>query len=121
MNKTILLVDDSTSIRETVAFFLEEEGYKVIKADNGQNALEKLDGRSISLVLTDLHMPVMNGIELIKNIRGMDNYSKLPIVLLTTETLIEKKKDAKAAGATAWINKPFNKEQLLKVLKKLLR
>lgn len=121
MNKTILLVDDSTSIRESVAFFLEEEGYNIIKAENGQDALDKVEGKIINLVLTDLHMPVMNGIELIKNLRSMNNYSKIPIVLLTTETLVEKKKDAKAAGATAWINKPFNKEQLLKVLKKLLR
>ncbi|PLX05458.1 MAG: hypothetical protein C0598_14660 [Marinilabiliales bacterium] len=122
MIKTILLVDDSSSIRETVAFFLEEEGYQIIKAENGKHGLDKvMENNKINLILTDLHMPVMDGIEFIRKVRDIEIYSKIPIVLLTTETLQEKKKAAKAAGATAWINKPFNKEQLLKVLKKLLR
>ena len=102
MIKTILLVDDSSSIRETVAFFLEEEGYQIIKAENGKHGLDKvMENNKINLILTDLHMPVMDGIEFIRKVRDIEIYSKIPIVLLTTETLQEKKKAAKDAGATA--------------------
>lgn len=121
MGKTILVVDDSQSIRESVSYFLSNAGYKVIKANDGEDAYSKLDGRKIELILTDLHMPNMNGIELIKKVRTESDYKRIPIILLTTETLMEKKKEAKAAGATGWINKPFENEKLLKVIFKVLR
>ncbi len=121
MNKTILLVDDSYSIRESVSFLLTDYGFDVIKATDGQNALTFLDGRKIDLILTDLHMPIMNGIELISNVRKTDDYKRIPILLLTTETLKEKKLEAKKAGATGWLNKPFEKQKLFKVINKVLR
>jgi len=121
MNKTILLVDDSYSIRESVSFLLTDYGFGVIKATDGQNALTFLDGRKIDLILTDLHMPIMNGIELISNVRKTDDYKRIPILLLTTETLKEKKLEAKKAGATGWLNKPFEKQKLFKVINKVLR
>ncbi len=121
MNKTILIVDDSYSIRESVGFLLSEAGYNIIKAIDGQNALTFLDGRKIDLILTDLHMPNMNGIELISNVRNSGDYKRIPMLLLTTETLKEKKLEAKKAGATGWLNKPFEKQKLFKVINKVLR
>jgi len=85
MSKNILIVDDSESIREVVSFTLENEGYNVLVGDDGTDAMKYLDGRQIDLVITDLHMPQMNGIELIKNIRAMDSYKRIPILFLTTE------------------------------------
>lgn len=121
MNRKILLVDDSVSIRESVAFFLEQQGFEVKKAEDGEKALEYLTNYLPDLIITDLHMPNMNGIELIKKIRSTPPISKLPTILLTTETLKEKKLQAKKAGATGWINKPFEQERLLKVINKLVR
>jgi len=121
MNKTILLVDDSFSIRESVGFLLSEAGFKIIKAGDGEEALKLFDGQKIDLLLTDLHMPKMNGIELIRNVRSMEDYKRLPILLLTTETLNDKKLEAKNAGATGWINKPFDKEKLFSIIKKVIR
>ena len=109
MKKTILFVDDSYSIRESVGFILTELGFNIYKATDGQNAISFLDGREIDLIITDLHMPIMNGIELITNVRKTENYKRIPILLLTTETLKEKKLEAKKAGATGWLNKPFRK------------
>ncbi len=121
MKKTVLIVDDSFSIRESIAFFLSESGFEIIKAQDGQDALNQLDGKIINLILTDLHMPVMNGIELISNVRKIDQYKRVPILLLTTETLNEKKIEAKKAGATGWLCKPFEKEKLINVINKVLR
>ncbi len=121
MKKTILFVDDSYSIRESVAFSLSEIGFEILKATDGKDALTYLDGRKIDLILTDLHMPKMNGIELITNVRNTDSYKRIPILLLTTETLKQKKLEAKRAGATGWLNKPFEKEKLFNVIRKVLR
>ncbi len=121
MNRTILMVDDSFSIRESVGFFLLEAGFNVIKAGDGIEALTYFDGQKIDLLLTDLHMPNMNGIELIKRVRSLDNYKRLPILLLTTETLKNKKLEAKNAGATGWLNKPFDKDKLFNVINKVIR
>ncbi len=121
MNKKILIVDDSYSIRESISFFLTESGFDVVKAIDGEDALKKLDGKKYDLIITDLHMPNMNGIELIKQVRKLEQYKRIPMLLLTTETLHEKKLEAKNAGATGWLNKPFEKDSLFKVIKKVLR
>lgn len=121
MSKIILIVDDSESIREVVSFTLENEGYNVLVGVDGKDALKFLDGRNIDLVITDLHMPEMDGIELIKNVRDMDAYKHIPILFLTTESQASKKMEAKEAGATGWIIKPFVPAKLLAALKKVLR
>lgn len=121
MEKIILIVDDSESIIEVVKFTLENNGYTVIAAINGKDAMQYLDGRQIDLVLTDLHMPEMNGIELIKEIRKIDHYAGTPILFLTTESQAEKKMEAKEAGATGWIVKPFAPPKLLAAIMKVLR
>lgn len=121
MSKSILIIDDSESIRELVALTLESSGYKVDKALDGLDALRFLDGREINLVITDLNMPNMDGIELIKEVRKKDGYSTVPILMLTTESQAAKKEQAKSAGATGWIVKPFVQEKLLEVVKKVIR
>jgi len=120
-NKTILFVDDSLSIRTLVKMILEEAGYRVILGEDGQDALPFFDGRTIDLVITDLHMPRMNGLELIKEIRKLQNYSFVPILFLTTETKSELKQEAKSAGATGWITKPFDRGKFLQIIKKVIR
>jgi two-component system chemotaxis response regulator CheY len=121
MEKTILIVDDSESIREVVSFTLENAGYKVLIGTDGVDALQFLNGNHIDLVLTDFHMPNMDGISLIKEIRAKANYQYTPILLLTTESQAAKKEEAKAAGATGWIVKPFVQDKLLAVVQKLIR
>ena len=121
MSKTILIVDDSESIREVVTFTLENEGYKVLVGVDGKDALKFLDGTPIDLVITDLHMPVMDGIGFIKAVRATDQYKRVPILFLTTESQSVKKMEAKEAGATGWIIKPFVPAKLIAALKKVLR
>ncbi len=121
MSKKILFVDDSESIREIVSFTLKNEGYDVLISDNGKNALEHLNGQAINLIITDLHMPEMNGIELIKEVRKMDSYQRTPILFLTTESQTDKKMEAKNAGATGWIVKPFVPAKLLAAINKVIR
>jgi two-component system chemotaxis response regulator CheY len=121
MEKTILIVDDSESIREVVNFTLENAGYKVLVGVDGSDALKFLDGTEIHLVITDFHMPNMDGISLIKAIRAREQYQYVPILLLTTESQTAKKEEAKAAGATGWIVKPFVQDKLLAVVQKLIR
>jgi two-component system chemotaxis response regulator CheY len=121
MKKTILIVDDSESIRKLVQFNLNNAGYYVLVANNGQDALKYFNGETIHLLLTDLHMPIMNGIELIKEVRILDHYKHIPILFLTTETQISIKKEAKEAGATGWIVKPFVFENLIATIRKVLR
>ena len=99
MSKTILIVDDSESIREVVSFTLENAGFAVLVAANGKEATNFLDGQEIDLIITDLHMPEMNGIELIKYVRLNEIYKRIPILFLTTESQFEKKNEAKEAGA----------------------
>jgi two-component system chemotaxis response regulator CheY len=120
MTKTIMTVDDSASVRQMVGFTLKKEGYSVIEACDGKDALGKLKG-AVNMVITDLNMPNMDGIELIKNIRAQAAYKFIPIVMLTTESQATKKQEGKSAGATGWIVKPFTPEQLLAVVKKVLR
>lgn len=119
--KTIMTVDDSASLRQMVQFVLREGGYEVLEAVDGLDALVKLKGRELDLILSDINMPNMTGLELTRQLRAMPEYKFVPIVLLTTESHAEKKQEGKAAGATGWIVKPFTPDQLLAVVKKVMR
>lgn len=121
MSKQILVVDDSESIREVLVFALENAGYQVVTAIDGMDALNFLDGRHIDLVLTDYHMPHMTGLQLIGEIRKMDSYKFMPILILTTENQIDLMREAKNSGATGWLMKPFNTEKLIQTLRKVIR
>jgi two-component system chemotaxis response regulator CheY len=121
MGKNILIVDDTESIRELVGLTLETAGYTVFKGFDGRDALQLLDGREIHLIITDLNMPNMDGIEYLKEVRKKENYSTIPVLVLTTESQQQKKEEAKAAGATGWILKPFVPEKLLETVKKVIR
>ena len=121
MSKTILIVDDSESIREIVKFTLEQEGYSVLEGIHGKDALKHLTGQPIDLVITDLHMPEMDGIGLIKEIRANAAYTRVPILFLTTESQVAKKMEAKEAGATGWIIKPFVPAKLIAAINKVIR
>ncbi len=119
MAKTILTVDDSASVRQMVSFTLRTAGYEVLEAADGEDALARLQG-PVHLILTDLNMPRLDGIELTRRVRAGGAYKYVPIVLLTTESQDAKKQQGRAAGATGWIVKPFQPEQLLAVIRKVL-
>ena len=121
MAKKIVIVDDSESIREVVSFTLENAGYDVLIGEDGEDAIKFFDGRDIDLLITDLYMPKVDGIQLIKNIREKEEYQHLPILFLTTESQKEKKQEAKSAGATGWIIKPFVPDKLLSAVSKVMR
>ena len=120
MAKTILAVDDSTSIRQMVTFTLKGAGYDVLEAADGQDGLTKAKSKSVDLVLTDQNMPKMDGLTLIKSLRGMPQYKSTPILMLTTESSDTMKSQGKAAGATGWLVKPFDPQKLLDVVKKVI-
>ena len=109
----ILAVDDSASMRQMVSFTLQGAGYDVVEASDGQDAFDKAKRGQVDLVISDVNMPVMDGISLIKNLRTLPDYKFTPILMLTTESAADKKSEGKAAGATGWIVKPFNPDQLL--------
>ncbi|MDI6728490.1 MAG: response regulator [Thermodesulfovibrionales bacterium] len=121
MGKTVLIVDDSASMRQLVSFALRDAGYDVIDAINGKDAMSKLNGTKIEMVITDLNMPEMDGIEFIKQVRNNPGYKFTPIVMLTTESQESKKQEGKQAGASGWIVKPFTPEQLIDIVKKFAR
>ena len=120
MSKCIMTVDDSASVRQMVTFTLKGAGYEVVEAVDGKDALSKLQGTPIHMVITDLNMPNLDGIGLIKGVRANAAYKFIPIVMLTTESQDSKKQEGKSAGATGWIIKPFKPEQLIAVIKKVL-
>ena len=120
MSKTILSVDDSVSVLQMVKLTLSGGGYNVVQAANGAEGLARARGGGIDMVLTDLNMPVMNGIAMIRELRKLPQCTGVPIVFLTTESAAGMKQEAKAAGATGWITKPFQQEQLLAVVRKVL-
>lgn len=120
-DKTILIADDSESIRVLVSSALENAGYNVIATVDGEEAVSQLDGKNIDLVITDLNMPKLDGIGVVKGVRANEKYKFIPVLLLTTESQAEKKKEAKEAGATGWIIKPFVENKLLQVVQKVLR
>lgn len=120
MTKTILSVDDSASVRQMVQLTLQGAGYQVIQANDGADGLAKAQATPVDMIVTDLNMPVMNGLGLIREVRKLPAYRGVPILFLTTESDAEMKKQAKEAGATGWITKPFQQEQLVSVVKKVL-
>ncbi len=120
MGKVIMTADDSSSIRQMVSFSLGQAGYEIVEAVDGRDALNKLDGAGVNMLITDLNMPNMDGIELIRQTRAKSEYKFIPIVMLTTESQAEMKQKGKQAGATGWIVKPFKPEQLVAVVKKVL-
>lgn len=117
---SILAVDDSSSMRQMVSFTLKGAGYEVAEAADGQEALNKARSQQFDLVITDVNMPIMDGITFIRQLRDEANYKFTPMLMLTTESAADKKAEGKAAGATGWIVKPFNPEQLLNTVKKVL-
>ncbi|MBN2039036.1 MAG: response regulator [Spirochaetes bacterium] len=123
MSKTIMIVDDTEAIRMSVGFTLQEEGYNVVEAKNGQEALEKLKNNNVDLILCDVNMPVMNGIEFLRSIKTDNDFADFrftPIIMLTTEAGEKMKAEGKELGAKAWIVKPFKPDQLIKSVKMLL-
>ena len=120
MAKSILIVDDSASVRQVVSIALKGAGYDVIEGCDGRDALGKLDGRKIHLIISDVNMPNMDGISFVKAVKQMAAYKFTPIVMLTTESQESKKKEGQEAGAKAWIVKPFKPDQLLGVVQKLV-
>ena len=121
MSRTALVVDDSVSIREMVASTLRTAGFNVLQGGTGEEGLVQLDQGQVEIVITDVNMPVMDGITFIKQVRTRAKHRFTPILMLTTETQEPKKLAAKKAGATGWLVKPFNPTQLLKVIAKVLR
>jgi len=122
MSNNILIVDDSASIREVISIGLSNAGYTVITGINGEDGLNLLSrSDDIKLIITDLNMPVMDGITFLKEIRKIERYKYLPVLILTTESQEQKKLEAKHAGATGWIIKPFVNEKLIAVVKKIIR
>lgn len=119
MSKKALTVDDSKTMREMVSFTLKSAGFEVIEAEDGQHALSVLGDQPVDVIITDLNMPNMNGIELIKALRDKPSYKFTPILMLTTESDDSKKNEGKTAGATGWIVKPFNPEKLVQVVNKM--
>lgn len=117
MAKRIMAVDDSATIRQILSASLVNAGYDVVEAVDGQDALKKIESENINMMITDLNMPKMDGIELIRHLRKDGIHRFLPIIMLTTESQEEKKKQGKAAGASGWIVKPFTPNQLLAVVK----
>jgi two-component system chemotaxis response regulator CheY len=116
-----MTVDDSATVRQMASLVLRGAGYDVVEACDGIDALSKLTGREMNLILTDLNMPNMDGFELTRRVRSLPDYKYVPVVLLTTESQPEKKLEGKSAGATAWIVKPFTPDQLLTVVKKVIK
>jgi two-component system chemotaxis response regulator CheY len=116
-----MTADDSPSMRQMIAFTLENAGYKVIEAVDGKDALARLPGAPVQMLITDLNMPNLDGIELIRRVRALTQYKYLPIVMVTTESEERKKQEGRAAGATGWIVKPFRADQLVAVAKRFLK
>ena len=120
MAKTILVVDDSASLRQVVSIALKGAGYDVIEGCDGKDALTKLDGRKIHLIISDVNMPNMDGISFVKAVKQLPAYKFTPVIMLTTEAGDSKKQEGQAAGAKAWVVKPFQPPQLLAAVEKLV-
>jgi len=120
MAKTIMIVDDSASLRQVVGIALKGAGYDVIEGSDGRDALTKLSGQKIHLIISDVNMPNMDGISFVKALKQLPNYKFTPVIMLTTESQDAKKQEGQAAGAKAWVVKPFKPEILLGAVQKLV-
>jgi len=120
MAKTIMIVDDSATLRQVVGIALKGAGYDVLEACDGKDALTKLDGRKIHLIVCDVNMPNMDGISFVKQMKTMAAYKFTPVIMLTTEAGEGKKQEGQAAGARAWVVKPFQPAQMLDAVSKLI-
>ncbi|HET9958147.1 MAG TPA: response regulator [Polyangiaceae bacterium] len=120
MPKTALVVDDSASMRQMISYVLTQAGFVVAEGADGKQGLSKLESQKFDIIITDLNMPVMDGIEFIKQLRSQPKLKYTPVLMLTTESLDSKKQAGKAAGATGWLVKPFNPQQMLQVIAKVL-
>jgi len=120
MGKKILIVDDSVSIRQMVSFTLKSAGFETDEASDGKAALDKAKAKAFDLVFTDQNMPLMDGLTLIRSLRGMADYKRTPILMLTTESGDDMKSKGRDAGATGWLVKPFDPQKLLQVVAKVL-
>jgi two-component system, chemotaxis family, chemotaxis protein CheY len=119
--RQILAVDDSASVRQMVSFTLRKVGYEVVEAVDGKDGLDKVSGGKFDMIITDLNMPNMDGIQMISAVRKLPGCAFIPILMLTTESQAEKKDAGRKAGATGWIVKPFNADQLISVIQKLVK
>lgn len=120
MAKTIMIVDDSASLRQVVGIALRSAGYDVIEGCDGKDALAKLTGRKVNLIISDVNMPNMDGISFVRALKQMPSYKFTPVIMLTTESQESKKQQGQAAGAKAWVVKPFKPEQMLGAVQKLV-
>jgi two-component system, chemotaxis family, chemotaxis protein CheY len=120
MSKKVMCVDDSSTIRMLVKKALEPEGFEIVEAENGQDGLDKLSGQDISVFIVDVNMPVMDGFDFVKEIRGKSDFASTPIVFLTTESSAQKKQMGKELGVNGWIVKPFDPPSLVKVVNMLV-
>jgi len=119
MAKLIMIVDDSASMRRVVGIALKGAGYDVLEAADGKDALGKLTGQKVNMIISDVNMPVMDGIAFLKAVKAMPAYKFTPVIMLTTESAEEKKREGQAAGARAWVVKPFQPEQLVNAVQRL--
>ena len=120
MPKTIMIVDDSASLRQVVNMALKGAGYDTIEACDGKDALSKLNGNKVHLIISDVNMPNMDGISFVKELKKIPEYKFTPVIMLTTESQEGKKSEGQAAGAKAWVVKPFQPEQMLAAVSKLV-
>lgn len=120
MAKTVLIVDDSAAVRQVVTIALKGAGYDVIEGVDGKDALTKCNGQKIHLVISDVNMPIMDGITFVRELKKLPNYKFTPVIMLTTESAEEKKQSGQAAGAKAWVVKPFKPDQMLAAVAKLI-
>jgi two-component system chemotaxis response regulator CheY len=119
-SKTIMIVDDSASLRQVVGIALKGAGYQVMEAGDGQQALKQLSGQKVHLIISDVNMPNMDGISFVKALKQVPAYKFTPVIMLTTESADGKKREGQAAGAKAWVTKPFSPAQLLGAVEKLV-
>lgn len=120
MSKTVLIVDDSSSLRQAVSFVLKEMGYDPIEACNGSDALGKLDGKRVHLIISDLNMPNMDGIAFVREVKKLPAHKFTPVIMLTTESGGTRRQEARAAGVSAWAVKPFEPSRLVELVSKLV-
>ena len=120
MSKTVMIVDDSASVRQVVSIALKGAGYDVIEGSDGKDALAKLTGQKVHLIISDVNMPNMGGIDFVKALKGLPAYKFTPVIMLTTEAGEAKKSEGQSAGAKAWVVKPFQPAQMLTAVSKLI-